>query len=123
MRSILATGVALALAIMLAGCSSTPSAATPGATATAGTGGSGSAVTIQDFAFKPADLSVKVGTTVTWTNKDSAGHSVKWDDGTTPSSNLANGQTYPRTFDAAGTFTYICGVHGASMSGKVTVTP
>ena len=120
MRSILATGVALALAVTLAACSSSPSASTP--SSTAGTGG-GNAVTIQDFAFKPADLSVKVGTTVTWTNKDSTGHSVKWDDGTTPSSTLANGQAYPRTFDTAGTFTYICGIHGASMSGKVTVTP
>ena len=122
MRSILAVGAALALAVMLAGCSSTPSASTPSGTAGAG-GGGGNAVTIQDFAFKPADLSVKVGTTVTWTNKDSAGHSVKWDDGTTPSSPLATSQSYPRTFDMAGTFTYICGIHGPSMKGSITVTP
>jgi len=38
------------------------------------------AVTIQNFAFSPATLTVKVGDTVTWTNQDSAGHSATADD-------------------------------------------
>ncbi|MFI5255180.1 MAG: cupredoxin domain-containing protein [Candidatus Limnocylindrales bacterium] len=112
MRSILALGVAIALALMLAGCSSTPT----------DTSATGNAVTISDFAFKPDVLTVKVGTTVTWTNKDSTGHDVKWDDGAPGSETLSTGQSYTRTFATAGTFTYICGIH-ASMKGKITVTP
>ncbi|MGH2406482.1 MAG: plastocyanin/azurin family copper-binding protein [Candidatus Limnocylindrales bacterium] len=113
MRSILAVGAAIALAVMLTGCSSTPSDG----------GASGNAVIMQDIAFKPADLSVKIGTTVIWTNKDSTAHNVKWNDGTTPSGPLATDQTYQRTFDTAGTFPYICAIHGPSMSGTITVTP
>jgi plastocyanin len=79
-------------------------------------------VTIQNTAFNPADLTVKVGTTVTWTQKDSTGHFVKWADGTAPGPTMALGDTYTRTFATAGTFTYVCGIH-ASMKGSITVTP
>jgi plastocyanin len=111
-RSILAMGVAIALAIALAGCSSsTPS----------GTSASGDAVTIQGSAFNPSALTVKVGTTVTWTQKDSIGHFVKWPDSTPPSNTLALDQTYQRTFDTAGSFPYVCGIH-SFMTGMITVT-
>jgi plastocyanin len=134
-RSIAALGAIALLALSLAACSSSPSAgastppaaaSTPPAAAStppASDGGStGDAVTIVDFSFQPTSLSVKAGTTVTWTQKDTAGHFVKWDDGTAPSSTLSMDQTYTRTFDTAGTFTYMCGIHG-SMKGSVTVTP
>ena len=78
------------------------------------------AITIQNFAFAPASLTVKSGATVTWTNMDSPKHSVKWDDGTTGSDPLATGATYTRTFATAGTFTYVCGIH-ASMKGTIVV--
>ena len=82
----------------------------------------GAAVGIRDFAFNPAALTTKVGTEVTWANTDGAPHSVKWDDGTPTSPNLtAGGTPYKRTFAAAGTFTYVCGIH-SNMKGSVVVS-
>jgi plastocyanin len=68
-------------------------------------------------------LAVKAGTTVTWTNSDSAAHTVKSTDGAFASSGTLNkGATYSITFANAGTFPYVCGIH-SSMTGTVTVTP
>ena len=120
MRSTMVLGLTLMLALALAACSSGGASPTPGATGTPATGGA--AVTIIDFAFQPADLTVKVGDTVTWTNTGNAPHTVKWDDGTPASDTLTKGGVpYERTFAAAGTFTYVCGIHG-SMKGSITVT-
>lgn len=81
-----------------------------------------SSVTINNFSFSPAAITVKAGTTVTWTNQDTAGHTVVGDSQGGPSSSLLNqGQSYSFTFTAAGTFAYHCGVH-PSMVGSVTVT-
>lgn len=80
-------------------------------------------VTIQNFAFNPSDITVKKGTTVTWTNQDSTGHTVTESDGQTgPASQvLGSGQTYSFTFNQAGTFHYHCTIH-SEMTGSVTVT-
>lgn len=80
-------------------------------------------VTIQGFAFSPADVTVKKGTTVTWTNQDSATHTVTETDGMTgpDSGDLANGKSYSFTYDTVGTFKYHCAIH-PSMTGTVTVT-
>jgi amicyanin len=79
-------------------------------------------VSIADMAFSPANITVKKGTTITWTNNDSVGHDVIADSGNGPNSQiLQKGQTYSFTYDIAGTFSYHCGVH-PSMKGKVTVT-
>ncbi|MFA5004271.1 MAG: cupredoxin family copper-binding protein [Candidatus Saccharimonadales bacterium] len=80
-------------------------------------------VTIEGFAFSPADITVKKGSTVTWTNKDSATHTVTENDGQTgpDSGNLANGKSYSFTFATTGTFKYHCAIH-PSMTGTVTVT-
>lgn len=82
------------------------------------------AIAIQNFAFAPASTTVKVGTTVTWTNQDSASHNVVETDGQAgpQSSTLANGQSYSFTFAKAGTYHYHCSFH-PSMTGTVTVTP
>ena len=86
------------------------------------TGGRGAgAVTIKDFAFDPGDLTVAKGTTVTWKNDDSATHRIKSGDGSFDSEDLKNGDSFEHTFDTAGTFDYICGIH-PSMKGKITVT-
>ena len=87
------------------------------------TAASTSSVAIQNFAFSPASITVKKGTTVTWTNKDSAPHDVKENDGKKgPGSNtLSNGQSYSFTFTEVGTFNYICTIH-PNMTGTVTVT-
>jgi plastocyanin len=77
--------------------------------------------TIDNFAFSPDSLSVSVGDTVTWTNKQAGTpHTVTADDGSFDSGNLATDATFSQTFDAAGTFAYHCTIH-PSMTGTVTV--
>ena len=79
-------------------------------------------VTIQNFAFSPASLTVKKGTTVTWTNKDSTAHQPVADSGTGPQSPiLQTGQSYSFTYNQTGTFKYHCAIH-PEMTGSVTVT-
>jgi plastocyanin len=122
-RTVKTIGLAVLLAIAVAACSSggagspSPTEA-PSAAAPDGTTG---AVSIVDFGFEPADLTVAAGTTVTWTNTGAATHTVKWSDGAPESTGLTSGATYQRTFDTAGSFPYVCGIHG-SMSGTITVT-
>jgi plastocyanin len=124
------SAVALMLVVSVALVACTPTASTPSsAGSTAGPAGTSSnpgsvqnAVTISGFAFSPASITVPVGTTVTWTNKDAAPHTITSDDGTTfDSGNLANGATYSFTFTKAGTFAYHCAIH-SSMKGTVIVT-
>lgn len=80
-------------------------------------------VTISNFAFKPANITVKKGTKVTWTNQDSTAHTVTETDGKAgPNSTaLSNGQSYSFTYAQAGTFSYHCSIH-PEMTGSVTVT-
>jgi plastocyanin len=82
--------------------------------------GATASVNISGFAFVPASLTINVGDTVTWTNKDAAAHSaVVSGVGQTPV--LAQNQSGSLTFNAAGTFPYVCGIHGAAMMGTVIV--
>lgn len=78
------------------------------------------AVKITTDAFQPADLNVKVGTTVKWTNDDKNPHTVTSDKGDWGSQELAQGQTFTATFTKAGTFEYHCKLH-PDMKGKITV--
>src|SRR2546422_8372532 len=78
------------------------------------------AVTIQNFAYSPTPLTIRAGDTVTWTNRDSAQHSAFFNDGF-KTAVLSQGQSASLSFSSAGTFNYICGVHGAVMSGSVIV--
>jgi plastocyanin len=76
-------------------------------------------VTIAEFAFAPAAISVDAGDTVTWVNRDATPHSVAA--GTSfASDTLDAGETFTHTFDTAGTFDYICAIH-PQMRGSVTV--
>ena len=79
------------------------------------------AVTIADFTFGPGDLSVPAGSTVTWTNDDPFPHTLVATDGSFTSPELASGDQFEFTFEAAGTYVYVCGIH-PSMTGTVTVT-
>lgn len=80
-------------------------------------------ITISGFAFSPASITIKKGTTVTWTNQDGAAHTVQETDGKTgpDSTMLANGKSYTFTFAETGTFKYHCSIH-PDMTGTVTVT-
>jgi plastocyanin len=86
-----------------------------------GTGGTPTMVTVGNNFYQPAQITVAIGTTVTW--QWAAGdtlHSVTFDDG--PTSQVQSSGTFQRAFGTAGTFTYFCQVHGrAVMSGSVTV--
>ena len=78
-------------------------------------------VAIQSFAFGPGTVTVKPGTTVTWTQQDEDQHTVTADDASFASSPLVTGQTYTHTFTAPGTYQYHCAIH-PFMHGTVTVT-
>ena len=80
--------------------------------------GSLNTVTIKDFAFGPSTLTVAQGTTVIWTNDDSAPHTIE--SGSFKSSTLKNGESYSFKFDGKGEYDYICGIH-PTMQGKIIV--
>lgn len=78
---------------------------------------------IKSFDFEKANIKIKKGTKVTWTNQDSAKHNVvKEGDGTADLSSelLAKGETYSYTFDAVGMTEYLCEPH-PYMKGKINV--
>lgn len=78
-------------------------------------------VTIQNLAFNSNDITVKKGTTVTWTNQDSIAHNVvSSGSGSLGSELLAQGESYSFTFNETGTFNYFCEPH-PQMVGSVTV--
>jgi plastocyanin len=78
-------------------------------------------VAITNFAFSPATLTVKKGTTVIWTNNDSAPHTVTGDNGGPSGSAISQGGTYSYTFNTVGSFPYHCSIH-PSMKATVQVT-
>lgn len=77
-------------------------------------------VTIQNFAFSPPELRVKAGTVVTWTNRDSVGHTVTNDSGVFGSALLAPGRSFAHTFAEKGGFEYHCSPH-PFMTARVIV--
>lgn len=79
-------------------------------------------IKINGFKFDPAEITIKAGTTVTWTNQDASAHTVTADDGSWTSDSLNQGATYSRTFDQAGNYSYKCSIH-PSMVGTIAVQP
>lgn len=77
-------------------------------------------VSIKNFAYSPASITINKGDTVVWTNQDSAAHTVTGDNGGPNSGNLQTGATYSFKFDTAGTFAYHCAIH-PMMKGTVVV--
>jgi plastocyanin len=107
-------------AIILSSCSSPASPAqTSSPTALSQPTASGDAVMVANFAFSPASITVKRGTTVTWTNQDGTGHTVTSDNGLFQAT-LAPKATFSYTFKDAGTFSYHCSIH-SFMKGTVIV--
>jgi plastocyanin len=93
-------------------------------------GGSGSPganeVWMQGIAFNPASKTISVGTTITWTNKDSFAHTVtsgvpNAQDGLFNSGNLNNGATFSYKFNTVGTYKYYCTIHGSMMTATMIV--
>ena len=92
--------------------------------------GSTHSLTITNNHFSPGSDSVTAGSMLTWTWNTCTGdgyggmscgsHSVQFDDAG-PSSTIMSSGTFSRTFAVAGIYTYHCAVHGAAMSGTITV--
>ncbi len=94
-------------------------AAEPAGTGGDDAGGTG-AVVIERFSFMPENIEVAAGTAVTWTNKDSAAHSVV-DEGLFESEEIPEGGEFSFTYETPGEYPYICGIH-PYMTATVTVT-
>lgn len=77
-------------------------------------------ITVGDNTFEPANLTIKAGTKVTWKWTGAAPHSVLIQGVKSPEQTGSG--TFEKTFEQGGqVFNYQCGVHGASMAGKITV--
>jgi plastocyanin len=86
-----------------------------------GGGGGASEVVMESIRFDPAEVTIKAGDTVTWTNNDSVGHDVTADEFKSGQAGaMGSGDTFEHTFDQAGSFDYVCSVH-PGMDGTVTV--
>ncbi|MGI8659673.1 MAG: cupredoxin domain-containing protein [Thermoleophilaceae bacterium] len=91
-----------------------------------GGGGGASEVSMKGLAFEPADITVKAGDTVTWTNDEAVGHDVTKEGGPGPEfssgdpGGMQEGDTFEQTFDMPGMIEYVCTVH-SNMTGTVNV--
>ncbi|MCL6106823.1 MAG: plastocyanin/azurin family copper-binding protein [Actinobacteria bacterium] len=115
--------VLAAMALALSACGTSygngGSSSTGGAAKTTGHAAS---VSMTNYAFHPANLTVSRGTTVTWSNGTNIVHTVTADSGAFDSGNVNPGKSFSYTFDQAGTFPYHCTYHVAlGMRGTVTV--
>lgn len=68
-------------------------------------------IQIGDFKFTPPILTVRMGTTVTWTNRDEETHTVTSATGAFGSTGLSHEETFAQTFTRPGTYQYFCALH------------
>jgi len=78
-------------------------------------------ITIDNFTFGPATLTVAKGTTVVWLNRDDSPHRVASTTQSFKSPVLDSDEKYSWTFTTPGSFAYFCTMH-PHMTGKVVVT-
>jgi plastocyanin len=108
--------VAIAFAVALVGCGSDDDQASSGS----GAGGA-STVTIADYLYKPADITVPKGTTVKFTNEDSTPHTAtSREAGVFESGSIDTGKSASVTLEETGSFAYYCLFH-PFMKGTITV--
>ncbi len=79
-------------------------------------------VAIQNFAFVPDTVRIKVGNSVTWTNMDTAPHTATDLNNKFDSGSLTTNQTFNFAFATAGTYTYHCLIHSMMKNAVVIVT-
>lgn len=109
--------IATALSVAFLSCSKSKTAATGGG----GNNNNPNSITIAGMAF-PATTTVKVGSTVTWTNNDAMAHTVTSDDGVSfNSGSIDYGKSFSYTANTAGSFSYHCNFH-ANMKATLVVT-
>jgi plastocyanin len=80
----------------------------------------GARVSIVNFVFTPAEITIAPGESITWTNDDGAPHGLVYKDGAQGRDLLLPGVSFSRQFDRPGTYDYSCAVH-PYMSGRVIV--
>ncbi len=125
--------LALVAFMAVAGCASPAATAepttapTPAASGPASDGRMVDAISIKGFAFAPDDLTVPVGTTVTWVNDEDSLHTVTSGDPASPSGLFDSGEIdtgveFSYTVTDEGTYPFYCARHDF-MKGVVTVTP
>jgi len=78
------------------------------------------AVKIDNFSFAPQTLTIPIGTTVTWTNRDDIPHTAASTEGVFKSKVMDTDEKFSYTFTRAGTYAYYCTIH-PKMTGKVVV--
>jgi plastocyanin len=95
-------------------------AGTPTVTAADQSSAASAEVKIDNFVFGPQTITVPVGATVTWTNKDDIPHTSVSTDGVFKSKVLDTDEKFSYTFTKAGTYAYYCTIH-PKMTGKIVV--
>jgi plastocyanin len=125
MKKIVYLSAVVAMAMLITGCGSKPA---PSATENKEPAPPSFMVApgnfdikISDFKFDPEKSRVEVGTTVVWTNDDTAPHTIKSDDLTgLNSTELKTGEKFEFLFNKKGTYKYSCGIH-PDMKGEIEV--
>lgn len=107
-----AAAVIIAIVLLLAGSPNVTAADQPSA--------ANAEVRIDNFSFGPQTVTVPVGATVTWTNRDDIPHTVVSTDGVFKSKVRDTEEQFSYTFTKAGTYPYYCSVH-PKMTGTVVV--
>ncbi len=80
------------------------------------------AAVMAEIAFDPAEMRVRVGDVIEWTNNDSVPHTATLkDDPACTTANLAGGATGALKFNTAGTYPFFCKIH-TQMTGTIEVT-
>ena len=77
-------------------------------------------IIVKDFMFNPTPLTVKAGSTVTWTNMDDEPHTVVSDTGVFKSGGMDTNESFSFKFDKPGTYHFTCSIH-PRMVGTVVV--
>ena len=104
--------VMIAIVVLLAG--------SPSVTADDQSSAANAEVKIDNFSFGPQTLTVPVGSTVTWTNRDDIPHTSVSTDGLFKSKVMDTDEKFSYTFAKAGTYAYYCSIH-PKMTGQVVV--
>jgi plastocyanin len=90
-------------------------------------GGGGAQIGMANIQFDPADLTVKAGETITFTNNESVPHDVHKTSGpgddfsSGDTGGMQEGDTFELTLDKPGKYEYVCNVHAPGMAGSITV--
>jgi plastocyanin len=110
MRRFLLPAVAAA-ALVAAGCGGSSESSGPVATT--------QVEMVKSYRFDPKVIEVDAGDTVTWTNEDNFTHTVQVDG--QGDHKVGQGESVSITFDAPGTYSYVCTLHSQDMDGEVIV--